>query len=237
MDRHNVGRLDRVCGALRRADVRGHRVLPPLLLAPHVQDQPVVPVRDGVCRPVEFAKGCVVVGGASPQPSQVLRPALGCTLTDPKRLLVLPRAVVGRPRHQRDRLQPDPRPRQVPGVGPAQQVLGDPPGGFGGHGVAVVWLVGPVYRVFPEHRVVVARHLPRQLVGPCLGHAAVCHRRHQPQQLVDRPRHLGRRLAQQPSPLHGLDPPRVLLVGDRPVLLRAEVAELVWPDLGLAASA
>ena len=57
-----------------RMFVRDRR-LPPLLLAPRLQDQPLVPVRARLPRRELGAEGRAVVGGASSRPSQVLRPA------------------------------------------------------------------------------------------------------------------------------------------------------------------
>src|SRR5262249_52402809 len=52
-----------------------HRRLPPLLLAPRVQDQPRVPVHPGAGRHELHAEGPAVVGRRSPQTPPLLRPA------------------------------------------------------------------------------------------------------------------------------------------------------------------
>src|SRR6266446_5813346 len=64
------GGVPRLAG---REDVLRHRGLSPLFLAPLVQDQPRVSIRDRVYGHDLFAEGRAVVGGTSPSPS----PAFG----------------------------------------------------------------------------------------------------------------------------------------------------------------
>ena len=94
-----------------------------------------------------------------------------------------------------------------------------PPLALGSRRVGDLGLVGLAHRLLPEHRRALARHLHDQLALAHLRHAALRRRRHQHEQLVARDHHDGRRLAQQPPPLHGLDAPGLLLVGVRLHLL------------------
>ncbi len=89
--RRRVGRRDRVRRdargrdrlrrALLRPDLRGDRRPPPLLLAPHLRDEPGLPVHPRVLRPDERAARRALVGRASPRAPSLLgqraRPALG----------------------------------------------------------------------------------------------------------------------------------------------------------------
>jgi hypothetical protein len=74
-------------------------------------------------------KGALWWASAPPRPPQVQRPAVGRALTDPEGLLVLARAVAGRPGHRVTDYKQDQGLRQVSGAGVAQQVLAGAAGG------------------------------------------------------------------------------------------------------------
>ena len=98
--------------ALRRAHVRRHRRLPPLLLAPRVQDQPRVPVRARVPRAELGAARRAVVGReASPAPS-ALRHRARRPLAAPARGFVVRASSAGS--SPRARMRPTMRTRAGP---------------------------------------------------------------------------------------------------------------------------
>ena len=77
--------------------------LPPLLLAPHLQDVALVPVRARARRAERRAEGRAVVGRAPPQAPQALRHARATSTRRAARLLVLARRLDPAPRLERDR--------------------------------------------------------------------------------------------------------------------------------------
>ena len=87
-------------------------------------------------------------------------------------------------------------------------------------------MVGPVLRLLARHGRALAQHVPGELARPRHGPPPLRHRRHQPELAADRHHHPGRGLAQQPPLLPGVGPQRLLLVGDRRHLLRAQGAQL-----------
>src|SRR4029077_3986336 len=67
-------------------------------------------------------------------------------------------------------------------------------------------------------------------------HGSLSDHRYQQEQLVPRVAHTRRRLAQQPSPFHGVSAPRLLLVGNRYYLLPPKALGRLRTGLGSAPS-
>jgi len=115
------------------ADVRHHRVLPPLSRPPELQDVALVPVPVRRGRQLQHPEGPAVVGRASSPPPPVFRRRRRRSLAHEARALVRSRGVDLRSRQFTDPYAAHPRPRQVPRA-PCPQSLrrshSHPPGGF-----------------------------------------------------------------------------------------------------------
>src|SRR5262245_62248312 len=70
-----------------------HGRIPPLLLPPHLQDEPAVPVRPGSPRLQRHAERAPVVGGAPPGPPSPFGHAQGPALAGPQHAVVGPRGL------------------------------------------------------------------------------------------------------------------------------------------------
>ena len=106
--------------ALLRPDVRDHRRLPPLLLAPQLPARARPAVRARVRRHDRRAEGPALVGRAPSRASQVLRHRTRHPLADP-RLLVEPRRLDPLRQVQQDRLRRDQGLHEVSRAGLARQ--------------------------------------------------------------------------------------------------------------------
>ncbi len=210
---------------LLRPHVVHHRRLPPLLLPPQLPHQPGLPVRARVRRLERRPEGPPLVGVPSPRSPPLQRYPRGPALAT-QGLLVEPRRLDPVRQEQRLGRRLHPRLQQVPRAALHHQARLDRAVGAG-HRVVLhrrlVWRGG---RLPVVDRAAVARHLHRELAGPRDGPAPLRHHRHQPQLCADRPVDRGRGVAQQPPLLPGVCPQRLLLVGVRHHVLRAQGAQL-----------
>ena len=144
-------------------------------------------------------------------------------------LLVEPRRLDPLRQVRRDPDRPHPRLRQVPRAAVRRQVERPVPVDGRHRLLPLRRLVGPVLRVLPGHGRAVAQHVPGELARPRHGAPSLRHRRHQPELAADRHHDPRRGLAQQPPLLPGVGSQRLLLVGDRRHLLRAQGPQLGRP--------
>ncbi|CAA9353236.1 MAG: Fatty acid desaturase; Delta-9 fatty acid desaturase, partial [uncultured Gemmatimonadaceae bacterium] len=224
LDRGHGRRARALRRALPRADVRRHGRLPPLLLAPHLQDEPRLPVHPGAARAEHHAEGGDVVGGQAPPPPQARRHGRRRALAAAARLLVLALGVDLRPQARRHRPRGGARPGEVPRAHVARPVR-EGARHRAGRGLLRLRRLARADRgLHVEHGARVPRHLHDQLARPRARHAALRHGRRLAQQLVARDRHAGRGVAQQPPRLHGEHAPGLPLVRVRPHVLRAQGA-------------
>ena len=194
--------------------------VPQVFFTSFVQDESSGAVRRGVRGPIVSPTRCDLVGVKASRTPQVFGYVARSPLADPTGLLVCSRGVDLRSPPSRIRLQQRTGSHQVSRVGLAQQAQVFACGSAGDRRVARRRMVRPLCRVFLEHGAALPLHVLRQLPGPSGGQSAVRNGRRFAQLLVDRTAYVRRGLAQQPSPFSGIDPPGVLLVGDRHHVLR-----------------
>ena len=237
LDRGHGQRPDPVRGAVRRANVRRYRRVPPLLQPPLVQDQPRGAVRTGVAgAELGAARRALVGGGASPSPPP-LRHRAGRALAAAARVPVRARRLDLRPAPPRDGDGRGAGPGAASRAGVAGALAAGPRGGAGHRLLRARRMGGTRRRLLLEHGAAVPRDLLHQLAGARDGEAALRHRRRQPQQLVAGADHAGRGVAQQPPRLPAQHAPGLPLVRDRPDVLRAEGAVVGGPGLGAGRAA
>ena len=190
---HDIRALSPCCawGVLVRSDLAGagavllatagsavgrHRGLSPVLLSPHLQDQPRVPILPGGSRAEQLAEGRALVGRAPPCASQALRSTGRRSLSVAARRLLRARWLAVQ-RHRGNALGQDPRLREVSGAEVAQQVLGRSSGRPRDRVSSDCRLAGPVHWLLPEHCPALAQHIPHQLAYAPLGLEALRYER------------------------------------------------------------
>ena len=224
---HQPNRRGAVHRDVHAADLLHHRGLPPLLLAPRLQDGPGPAVHLRV-RWHDSRRRRARCGGpihhrhhhATPTPTRPAQPAQG-VLVEPCRV------------------DPVLRPQGAElaagrGLRPlSRAALPEPPrlDRRGGRSVScasssVGWS-GLLFGFFVSTILLWHGTFSINSVTHLVGRPALRHRRHQPQPVAHRTAHVRRGMAQQPPPLPELRPPGLPLVGARHLLRDAAGAELV----------
>jgi hypothetical protein len=208
-------------GGLLREDVRHHRGLPPLFLAPllpHVARVPAVPRRP---RHHRDAEGTALVGRPPPRPPPLLRRSRGHPFTRHQRVLVESRRVDPVEAARRHEARPREGPRPVPRAPVARPLPRRAGGGLRAGAVGARRRARGALGLLCFDGAPLARHVPRELAHPRLRAPPLRHGRRLAEQLSHRARHDGRGVAQQPPSLSVDGEPGLVLVGDRRDLLRA----------------
>ena len=193
-------------GPLLRAHVVHHRRLPPLLLAPQLQDEPGLPVRPRLRRRHRGPEGRPLVGGHhrdhhrySDTERDVHSPLKGFWWSHVGWILCDKNNGLGPGRHQGL--------RQVPGAAlPHQARLDRRRGPLGVASLPHRRLARPGRRLLLVDRAALARHVHRELARPRDGPPPLRHHRHQPELGPHRALDRRRGLAQQPPLLPGRRP-------------------------------
>ncbi len=213
-------------GVVLRAHVVHHGGVPPVLRASVVQDESVVPVRAGLRRCNRRAEGSVVVGRSSPQPPSRLRHRSRHPLTATRFLVEPSSAGSSVTSTTRSPSTASRTSHRYPELRFVDKYNGFAPWIVGLASFLVRRLGRSHGRVLPLDGAAVAQHVLRELGRARVRPTSLRDRGHQPQQSAHRPHDDGRGLAQQPPLLPGIGAAGVLLVGDRPHLLRPEDAQL-----------
>src|SRR5690606_29203272 len=169
-DRGSAGPVRR---PLRGPHGRRDRRIPPLLLAPLLQDEPGRPVPPCPPGPELRAARRPLVGGDPPPPPPPLRHRARRPLAAPPRLPLLPRGVDLRAPQRRGRLLDRPRPDPLPRAGLARAAPLHRGGGARGRLLPAGRLARTRRRLLLEYRAPLPRHLHDQLAGACARHSAL----------------------------------------------------------------
>ena len=152
--------------SLPRADVRDHRRVPPLLLAPDLPDLASLPARPRGGGRHGRAEGRALVGGSPPRPPPLVRRAGRRPLAGAPRVLVEPRGVDPVAAARRDEARSREGPRVLPGAAVPRSPPLPAPRRPRRRAVARGRLAGAALGLLRVHRRALARHLRHQLARP-----------------------------------------------------------------------